>query len=80
MILALLHASPPRRTKQIAALAEGILRQQRPNGSYKVYFHDLPDEGEELYAGEAMLALLENLPAVTGHPVPVKRGTRLLPL
>jgi hypothetical protein len=59
MILALLHAPPPRRTRQIAALAEGILRQQRPNGSYKVYFHDLPDEGEELYAGEAMLALLE---------------------
>jgi hypothetical protein len=24
-----------------------------------VYFHDLPDRGEELYAGEAMLALLE---------------------
>jgi hypothetical protein len=24
-----------------------------------VYFHDLPGEGEELYAGEAMLALLE---------------------
>ena len=47
------------RSQQIAALAEGILRQQRPNGSYKVYFHDLPDEGEELYAGEAMLALLE---------------------
>ncbi|HEU4854999.1 MAG TPA: hypothetical protein VFS89_06885, partial [Nitrosospira sp.] len=58
MILALLHASPPRRTRQIAALAEGILQQQRPNGSYKVYFHDLPDHGEELYAGEAMLALL----------------------
>ena len=59
MILALLHAPPPRRTRQIAALAEGILRQQKPNGSYKVYFHDLPDHGEELYAGEAMLALLE---------------------
>ncbi|SEO80952.1 hypothetical protein [Nitrosovibrio sp. Nv6] len=59
MILALLHASPPRRTRQIAALAEGILQQQRPDGSYKVYFHDLPDHGEELYAGEAMLALLE---------------------
>ncbi|MDE2367119.1 MAG: hypothetical protein KGM95_09325, partial [Betaproteobacteria bacterium] len=59
MILALLHAPPPRRASQITALAEGILRQQRPDGSYKVYFHDLPDEGEELYAGEAMLALLE---------------------
>ena len=59
MILALLHTPPPIRTRQIAALAEGILRQQKPNGSYKVYFHDLPDHGEELYAGEAMLALLE---------------------
>lgn len=59
MILSLLHAPPPRRAQQITALGEGILRQQRPNGSYKVYFHDLPDHGEELYAGEAMLALLE---------------------
>lgn len=59
MTLTLLHASPPRRTQQIAALAQGILQQQRSDGSYKVYFHDLPDEGEELYAGEAMLALLQ---------------------
>jgi hypothetical protein len=59
MILALLHAPPPGRTWRIADLAEGILRQQKPDGSYKVYFHDLPDHGEELYAGEAMLALLE---------------------
>ena len=64
-ILALLHAPhPPNapsliRSRQVAALADGILRQQRSNGSYKVYFHDLPDHGEELYAGEAMLALLE---------------------
>jgi hypothetical protein len=59
MLLALLHASPPRRTSTIVALAEGILRQQRAGGSYKIYFHDLPDDGEELYAGEAMLALAE---------------------
>jgi len=59
MILALLHAPPPRRDKHIAALAEGIRRQQRRDGSYKVFFHDLPDSGEELYAGEAMLALME---------------------
>ncbi|SES67994.1 hypothetical protein SAMN05216412_101212 [Nitrosospira multiformis] len=59
MILALLHALSPRRMEEITALAEGILHQQRPDGSYKVYFHDLPDHGEELYAGEAMLALLE---------------------
>jgi hypothetical protein len=59
MILALLHAPPPPRRREIAALAEGILRQQRRDGSYTVYFHDLPDTGEELYAGEAMLALME---------------------
>lgn len=59
MILALTGAQPPRETRQITALADGILRQQRPDGSYKVYFHDLPDQGEDLYAGEAMLALME---------------------
>jgi len=59
MLLALLHAPPPRQRSAIAGLADGILRQQRSDGSYKVYFHDLPDAGEELYAGEAMLALLE---------------------
>ena len=59
MVLALLHAPPPRRAHQIAALAAGILRQQRPDGSYKVCFEDLPDYGEELYSGEAMLALME---------------------
>ncbi len=59
LMLALLHAPLPRRSREIAALAEGILRQQREDGSYKIYFDDLPDEGEALYAGEAMLALLE---------------------
>jgi hypothetical protein len=59
MTLALLHAPEPRDKTRIASLAGGILRQQRADGSYKIFFHDLPDEGEELYAGEAMLALLE---------------------
>jgi hypothetical protein len=59
MILALLHAPPPPRTRQIAALAAGIRRQQRTDGSYKICFEDLPDYGEELYSGEAMLALME---------------------
>jgi len=59
MILALLHSPSPRRDNEITALADGILRQQRSDGSYQVYFDDLPDAGEELYAGEAMLALLE---------------------
>jgi hypothetical protein len=59
MMLALLHAPPPRQRGQIAALAEGILRQQRADGSYRISYDELPDSGEELYAGEAMLALLE---------------------
>lgn len=59
MLLVLVHAPPPSQRLNIGSLAEGILRQQRPNGSYKVCFEDLPDQGEELYAGEAMLALLE---------------------
>lgn len=60
MMLALLHAPGDRATQQIELLRDGILRQQREDGSYKVYFDDLPDSGEELYAGEAMLALLES--------------------
>jgi len=59
MILALLHDPARRDSERTAALAEGILRQQRANGSYKVHFEELPDQGEELYAGEAMLALCE---------------------
>jgi hypothetical protein len=62
MMLALLHAPPLRnssRTQKIKGLADGILSQQRTDGSYKIYFENVPDQGEELYAGEAMLALLE---------------------
>jgi hypothetical protein len=58
MILAELHARSAEAAR-VAALATGILRQQRPDGSYRVHFEDLPDHGEELYAGEAMLALME---------------------
>eukprot|EP00741_Cyanophora_paradoxa_P013654 tig00020704_g13183.t1 len=40
------------------AVAEGILAQQRGNGSLKIHFDPaLPDDGWELYAGEALLAL-----------------------
>jgi hypothetical protein len=60
MTLALLHAPSGRQNRRIAGLAEGIVQQQRPNGSFTIHFSDLPDHGEELYAGEAMLALLES--------------------
>lgn len=59
LLLAFLHAPPPRPCREVAGLAEGLLHQQRPDGSYRVYFADRPDAGEELYPGEAMLALLE---------------------
>jgi hypothetical protein len=56
LLLALLHA-PLLDHRRVAGLAEGILRQQRPDGSFKTYFSTRTDEGEELYPGEAMLAL-----------------------
>jgi len=59
MVLALLASNLPEREGQIVALAEGILRQQRGDGSYRIYFGAEEDEGVELYPGEAMLALME---------------------
>lgn len=44
---------------EIVALVDGILRQQRQDGSYRIYFGDEPDDGIEFYPGEAMLALME---------------------
>jgi hypothetical protein len=58
LLLALLHSSPCEE-HTITSLTEGILRQQRLDGSYKIYFDAHPDDGEELYPGEAMLALVE---------------------
>jgi hypothetical protein len=45
--------------RRLAPLIDGILRQQRKDGSYKIFFDAEPDSGEELYPAEAMLALLE---------------------
>lgn len=59
LILALLHAPPPRDLVRVARLADAIVARQRPDGSYRIHFDDLPDSGEELYGGEAMLALAE---------------------
>jgi hypothetical protein len=59
LLLALLHAPPPLDSRRVTGLAEGILRRQRPDGSFKIYFDTRADEGEELYPGEAMLALAE---------------------
>jgi hypothetical protein len=59
LALALARSELPDRVRLLTPLVEGILRQQRENGSYKIYFDAVPDSGEELYPAEAMLALLE---------------------
>ncbi|MDP2316440.1 MAG: hypothetical protein Q8P41_26320 [Pseudomonadota bacterium] len=58
LILSMLEAELPRKEHDVRRLAEGILRQQRADGSLKVWFGDRPDEGLEFYPGEALLALL----------------------
>ena len=59
MILSLIHSRVPDLHEKVRLFAEGILAQQRPDGSYKIYFGDEPDDGLEFYPGEAMLALVE---------------------
>ncbi|GAB4822178.1 hypothetical protein N2152v2_009224 [Parachlorella kessleri] len=54
------HPRPEESRQLMTQLADGILHQQRPDGTYKIYFQsgDLGDFGYELYCGEAMLGLL----------------------
>lgn len=59
LLLSLLDSELAGRKQLLLGLAEGILHQQRQDGSFKVYFGDAPDEGLEFYPGEALLALLE---------------------
>jgi hypothetical protein len=59
LALALARSDLPDRVRRFIPLVDGILRQQREDGSYKVFFDAVPDSGEELYPAEAMLALLE---------------------
>jgi len=44
----------------VSVLSNGIVAQQRDDGSYKISFEKEKDYGEELYAGEAMLALMHS--------------------
>jgi len=64
MILSLLSSSLPEREAKASGLGEGILRQQRRDGSYKIHFGEEPDEGLEFHPGEAMLALMETYAAI----------------
>lgn len=59
LALALARSDLPDKAQRLTPLADGIVRQQRENGSYQVFFGAAPDAGEELYPAEAMLALLE---------------------
>jgi hypothetical protein len=59
MALALARSDLPDKVQRFTPLADGLLRQQREDGSYKIFFEDVPDSGEELYPAEAMLALLD---------------------
>ena len=59
LALALSRSEFPDKIRRFAPLIDGILRQQRKDGSYKIFFDAEPDSGEELYPAEAMLSLLE---------------------
>ncbi len=59
LVLALAHSNRPDNVQRLTPLADGIVRQQRQDGSYKIFFDATPDSGEELYPAEAMLSLLE---------------------
>ncbi len=70
MILSLLDSALPDRLTIAVRLAEGIRRQQRADGSFKIYFGRTSDDGLEFYPGEAMLALM--------HTYATSRDTSLL--
>lgn len=59
LALALSRSEFPDKIQRLAPLVDGILRQQRKDGSYKIFFDAEPDSGEEFYPAEAMLSLLE---------------------
>lgn len=59
LALALIRSELPDKVRRFTPLIAGILRQQREDGSYRIFFDDRPDSGEELYPAEAMLAVLE---------------------
>jgi hypothetical protein len=59
LALALSRSELPDKIERLTPLIDGILHQQRKDGSYKIFFDAAPNSGEELYPAEAMLALLE---------------------
>ena len=59
LTLALIHSESTESMRRWIPLIAGILRQQRQNGSYRVFFEGDQNGGEELYPAEAMLAIIE---------------------
>ncbi len=59
LALALARSELPDKIRRLVPLVDGILRQQRKDGSYKIFFGAEPDSGEEFYPAEAMLSLVE---------------------
>jgi len=59
LALALARSELPDKVRRLTPITDGILRQQREDGSFKIFFDAVPDSGEELYPAEATLALLE---------------------
>jgi hypothetical protein len=59
LALGLCRSELPDKVDRLAPLIDGVLRQQRNDGSYKIFFDAERDSGEELYPAEAMLSLLE---------------------
>ncbi len=49
LALALSRSAFPDKIQRLAPLIDGILRQQRKDGSYKIFFDAQPDSREELY-------------------------------
>jgi len=59
IILSLLRSDYPDREKILSSLAQGIIRQQQPDGSLKTFFFSDQTGGTDYYPGEALLALME---------------------
>jgi hypothetical protein len=76
LALALCRSELADKIERLTPLIDGILHQQRKDGSYKVIFGAAPDSGQELYPAEAMLALLEayRLTRDAGYIGSVERG------
>jgi hypothetical protein len=80
LTLSLARSEFPDKAQRLAPLIAGILRQQRRDGSYKVFFDAEPDSGEELYPAETMLSLFGGISPNARCTLPRQCRTELRPL